>query len=201
MKFNSSSSTADWLMAHSLDGHELDMEISPLTGDLDASIDELYRSERLVAAATAARVHIREHVAMLIGDGGAYRDGDKMHRGSRRKAKRIVTPGSEDALLGWLGADLARAVPARAVRITDVRGIAEDRYRRTVSMPEAMASGFGDSVERHVATIESTFYTWDEDPEEEPSWQLTTVPVHKAPKFLQKLEPGERYQPPEREGT
>lgn len=159
-----------------------------LPATIDETLDALFAADRAVAAAKETQRILRDHLASLIGDGGAYRDHtDMIYRSAQGKPRRIVTPGSERALFDWLGDDLARAVPATAVRVTSVRGIAEQRVREHGETDPGR-------IREHVETVESTFFTWQEDPDDL-GLSLTILPVVKAPKFLQALAAGASYVP------
>lgn len=188
--------TADILDLVRTGADDTDELVAGLLPDtIDATLDALFEADRQVAAAKETQRRLREHLASVIGEGGAYRDHtDTVYRSAQGKPRRIVTPGSERALLEWLGADLARAVPASAVRVTSVRGIAEQRYREQVPLNEAMADGFDQRIKEHVEAVEGTFYTWADDPDTA-GLVLTSMPVTKAPKFLQALAAGASYVP------
>lgn len=179
-----------------ISGEEADGLITGLLpATIDETLDALFAADRAVAAAKETQRILRDHLASLIGDGGAYRDHtDMIYRSQPARPRRMVTPGSERALLEWLGADLVMAVPASAVRVSSVRGIAERRYRQQAPMSEAMGAGFDDRIREHVEAVEGTFYTWADDPADT-GLSLTILPVVKAPKYLQALAAGASYVP------
>ena len=146
-------------------GNEAEVELP--TGDLEELVEVRNRCQQLSRALRAIGQHIENEMTVLIGTGAA-RYGDDIYRvyGATRYT-------GTDALAKWIaGGDEAVAKRIAAVystvRVTGVRAVAEDEGLDPTAAVD-------------------TFLRVDKEPV-----KLHAMPVHRAPKWLQRLTDGDK---------
>ena len=152
--------------AYNVDGYLISDEAP--TPDLDALCAFRNYVDDVGRAARLAKKIIEERISEELGEGGSYRYGDQFIRASGSPKYKVTAP---DELVAFAGDDFPKLVNVvNSVKIGALKSLLKERGH-----DEDFIDTFGEYVE-------------DDKP-------LSVMPIDKAPKWAQKLEPGARSFP------
>lgn len=124
--------------------------------------------DNIISSARYVKKALDERIAGELGPHGAVRFGDLIYRAEPAKHFKVTNP---DGLVDFLGKDWSACINVSYVKIGALKKLAESRGLTA----SAAVDSFGEYIEKDDS--------------------LQVLPLEKSPKFLQKLESGQRSFP------